>query len=193
MSISDLLPDDKQHLDQVAAILVEAFRHIPEAWPDLESARAEVNQSFAPGRISRVALDEDGNAVGWVGGIPQYDGNVFELHPLAVKPNWQRRGIGRALVADLEAQVCARGAITVVLGTDDDFAGTNLFGRDLYPDIAAQIVGIKNVNNHPYEFYQKCGYVIYGLVPDANGFGKPDILMAKRVGEGRRSSIYVSK
>ena len=32
--------------------------------------------------------------------------------------------------------------------------------------------------------YQKCGFVIVGVVPDANGPGKPDILMAKRVHEG---------
>jgi len=29
--------------------------------------------------------------------------------------------------------------------------------------------------------YQKCGFVIVGVVPDANGLGKPDILMAKRI------------
>jgi hypothetical protein len=32
-----------------------------------------------------------------------------------------------------------------------------------------------------YEFYQKQGYVIVGVMPDANGLGKPDILMAKSV------------
>jgi hypothetical protein len=31
------------------------------------------------------------------------------------------------------------------------------------------------------EFYQKLGYVIVGVIPDANGFGKPDIFMAKRL------------
>ncbi len=29
--------------------------------------------------------------------------------------------------------------------------------------------------------YQKRGFVIVGVVPDANGLGKPDILMAKRI------------
>lgn len=126
--------------------------------------------------------------MGWVGGIPQYDGNVIELQPLAIKPSHQRRGIGCALVADLEEQARTRGAITVVLGSDDEFDGTNLSGQDLYPDIAVWISGIQNIRNHPYEFYQKCGYVIYGIVPDANGFERPDIMMAKRVGEKRRNT-----
>lgn len=183
MTVVDLTPEHEKQIEQVAAILVAAFAHIPDTWSTLEQARAEVLESFAPGRISRIALDENGDAMGWVGGIPQYDGIVFELHPLAIKPSHQRRGIGRILTADFEEQARQRGAMTVVLGTDDEFNGTNLYGQDLYPDIAARILEIKNVNNHPYEFYQKCGYVIYGIVPDANGFGRPDILMAKRVGD----------
>jgi aminoglycoside 6'-N-acetyltransferase I len=182
MRITNLTPDDYEHIDQVAALLVEAFRHIPDFVPDVETARHEIQESFGDGRISRVALDENGSAIGWVGGIPQYDGNVIELHPLAIKPSHQRRGIGKALVDDLEQQARASGAITVILGTDDEYNATSLYGQDLYPDIARQISTIQNIHDHPYEFYQKCGYVISGLVPDANGFGKPDIIMAKRVG-----------
>jgi len=33
-----------------------------------------------------------------------------------------------------------------------------------------------------YEFYQKLGFVIVGVMPDANSVGKPDIYLAKRVG-----------
>jgi len=35
--------------------------------------------------------------------------------------------------------------------------------------------------DHPVNFYLKLGYVIVGIIPDANGMGKPDILLAKRV------------
>ena len=31
------------------------------------------------------------------------------------------------------------------------------------------------------EFYLRVGFHIVGVIPDANGFGKPDILMAKRI------------
>ena len=34
---------------------------------------------------------------------------------------------------------------------------------------------------HPVAFYRKLGYAVVGLLPDVNGFGKPDILMAKRM------------
>ncbi|HQY94322.1 MAG: hypothetical protein WAU00_01310 [Caldilinea sp.] len=52
---------------------------------------------------------------------------------------------------------------------------------DLYPNLWEHIANIGNRRGHPYTFYQKCGFAIVGVVPDANGLGKPDILMAKRV------------
>jgi aminoglycoside 6'-N-acetyltransferase I len=182
MHIADLAPDNVDAIEQVAAILVAAFReHWPDAWPDMQSALEEVRESFGEDRISRVALDDNGKVTGWIGGISEYDGLVWELHPLVVDPARQGEGIGRALVADFEEQVRQRGGITVMLGSDDDGGMTTLSGVDLYPDPWQHIAGIKNLNRHPYEFYLKQGYSIVGVVPDANGPGKPDILMAKRV------------
>ena len=40
------------------------------------------------------------------------------------------------------------------------------------------------VIDHPAGFYLRMGFEIVGLIPDANGPGKPDILMAKRVSGG---------
>src|SRR5437870_2681748 len=101
-------------------MVVTGFKeHWPDAWPDMESALEEVRESFQADRISRVAIDEDGTALGWIGGISQYDGNVWELHPLVVSPEQQQKGIGRALVEDFEGQVRAHGGITITLGSDD--------------------------------------------------------------------------
>jgi aminoglycoside 6'-N-acetyltransferase I len=183
MRIIDLSPDDEATVQQAAALLVEGFReHWPHAWPDMESALQEVREAFRADRIGRVAVDAEGTVLGWVGGISAYGGNVWELHPLVVRPDRQRQGIGRALVADLEERVRERGGITILLGTDDEDHMTTLAGVDLYPNVLEQAANVRNLRGHPYEFYQKLGFVIVGVVPDANGPGKPDILMAKRVG-----------
>jgi aminoglycoside 6'-N-acetyltransferase I len=183
MRIVDLRPGDHTLVRQVAALLVESFaEHWPNAWPDLAAALAEVHGSFGEGRLSRVAVDDDGIAVGWVGGIRQYDGHVWELHPLVVSSTRRRQGIGRALVTDLEERVRERGGLTLWLGTDDEDEQTTLGGVDLYPDVLGHLARIRNLRGHPYEFYQKLGFTIVGVMPDANGPGRPDIFMAKPVG-----------
>jgi GNAT superfamily N-acetyltransferase len=100
-------------------------------WADLESARAEVRDAFQSDRLCRVAFGDDGSVQGWIGGIAQYDGHVWEVHPLVVAPALQGQGIGRALVADLEARAWERGGLTLFLGTDDEMGQTSLAGVDL--------------------------------------------------------------
>jgi aminoglycoside 6'-N-acetyltransferase I len=175
---------DERLKRQMAQLLVDAFReHWIAAWSTFEEGMEEVGEMLEAERICRVALDDDGNLLGMIGGIPQYDGKVWELHPLAVQPNLQGRGIARALVTDFEEQVRQRGGLTIMLGTDDEDGMTSLSNVDLYDDLWGKVRDIRNLKGHPYEFYQKMGYVITGVVPDANGIGKPDILMSKRVGE----------
>jgi aminoglycoside 6'-N-acetyltransferase I len=182
MRITDLRPDDEASIRQAAGLLVEGFQaHWPNAWPDLDTALAEVWQSFGDDRISRVAIDESGAVLGWVGGIQQYDGHVWEVHPLVVRPDCQRQGIGRALVADLEDRVRERGGLTLFAGTDDEDHMTSLAGVDLYPNVLEHLARIHNRRGHPYEFYQRLGFVLVGVMPDANGLGKPDIYLAKQI------------
>jgi len=182
MKIIDLESGNEQTIQQAAAILVEGFKqHWPNAWPDMESALQEVRDSFGRNHISRVAVEDTGAVLGWIGGTKQYKGHVWELHPLVVNPKYQRRGIGRALVADLEEQVRLRGGLTLWLGTDDEDDMTSLAGVNLYPNVWEHVAAIQNLRDHPYQFYQKLGFSIIGVLPDANGPGKPDIFMAKSV------------
>lgn len=161
--IVDLRPDAGELIEQVALFLGDAFRDRTEDWQDPESARREVLDSLEPDRISRVLVDESGRAAGWIGGIPMYGGR-------------------RALVEDFERLVAPRGALTLWAGSDDENNETTLSGRDLYPDIPGSIRSIRNLGHHPYEFYLRMGFRIAGVLPDANGLGKPDIFLAKRVG-----------
>jgi aminoglycoside 6'-N-acetyltransferase I len=181
MPIFTLTAQDDGLIQQCAELLVEGFQHMDDAWNTLDEALEEVHGMLDPERICRVLVDESGVALGWIGGIPEYDGNVWELHPLVVRVSAQRQGVGRALVADLEAQVKARGGLTIQLGTDDVTDSTSLGGVDLYPNPLDHLARIQNLKDHPYEFYQKCGYALIGVMPDANGRGKPDIYMGKRV------------
>ena len=181
MKIIDLQADRQDHIAQAAQLLMSAFKPTPSGWPDLASALEEVADSLQPDRISRVAVMDD-RVVGWAAGLAQYDGQVWELHPLVVQPARQGQGIGRSLVQDFDRCVSERGGISISLGTDDEDGRTNLGGVDLYPDVLAHLARIENLHGHPYGFYIKMGFTVVGIIPDANGFGKPDILMAKRVG-----------
>jgi len=182
MQIITLSSTDERLIHQAAQLLVDAFHeHWPETWTTLKDGFEELNEMLEPNRICRAAIDDDGNLLGMIGGIPQYDGHVWELHPLAVQPKMQGKRIGHALVKDFEEQVRQRGGLTITLGTDDEDNMTSLSNVDLYENTWEKIREIRNLKGHPFEFYQKMGYVITGVVPDANGIGKPDISMSKRV------------
>jgi aminoglycoside 6'-N-acetyltransferase I len=182
MQIIDLTPENQSAIEQIADFFVSAFQErSSEQFANRENALEEMKDSFAPDRISRIAVDEKGTVLGWIGAIRHYGGHAWELHPLVVRGDRRRQGVGKALVADLEEQVRKRGGWTLYLGTDDESGETSLSGIDLYPNPWKHIAQIKNLHEHPYEFYQKQGFAIVGVIPDANGFGKPDILMAKRV------------
>jgi aminoglycoside 6'-N-acetyltransferase I len=182
MKIITLTKEHDLLIQQAAQLLVDAFReHWVEAWSTLEEGLKEVEEMLEAERICRTALDDNGNLLGIIGGISQYDGLVWELHPLAVQPAAQGKGIGKALVEDFEEQVRQRGGLTITLGSDNEDNMTSLSDVDLYENLWEKIRDIRNFKRHPFEFYQKMGYTITGVVPDANGVGKPDIIMSKRV------------
>ena len=180
MKIEDLNIGDEPRRQRCAELLVEAFREFaPTAWPTLADALEEVDDVLVAGPV-RIAV-EGGEIVGWIGANPQYHNNVWELHPVVVDPAHQRNGIGRALLADMEDVVADRGGLTLILGSDDQEGWTSLAGVDVFPDPLTHLAALEDRNGHPFGFYRKCGFALSGIVPDANGFGKPDIIMSKRV------------
>ena len=169
---------DRENLnrrEEAAALLADCF---PHAYGDC--APNEVNSILEEDRIAVMAV-MNGQLIGITGAMPQYSVTAWELHPLAVKAGARLQGVGIRLVQALESECAKRGAITLYLGTDDEFGQTSLSHTDLYEDLYAKIADIRNPGGHPYAFYQKAGFVIVGVIPDANGYGKPDIWMAKRI------------
>lgn len=181
MHIVDLTAADPERIAQAAKLLHESFHSRSSAWPDIDSARNEVVLAIHPTRICRAAIDDTG-VVGWIGAQPDYDGLVWEIHPLVVAEQHRRRGIGRALVNDVEALVVERGGLTLWLGSDDELGETSLGNVNLYNDLETRLAEFQSGGEHPAPFYRRLGFQIVGVLPDANGRGKPDIFFAKRIG-----------
>jgi len=175
-------------IEQTARLLFDAFHGRADEWQDLDSARQEAIDSLAPDRVSRVLVDDGGDVSGWIGAISVYGGRVWEIHPLVVAEARRGQGIGRALIGDLERLASERGVLTLWAGSDDEHGQTSLSGIDLYAGIPEALRSIRNRRRHPYEFYLRTGFTLAGVLPDANGPGKPDIFLAKRVAAGRAAS-----
>ena len=106
----------------------------------------------------------------------------FELHPLAVRSDRRNQGIGGAIVTALEDEARMQGGLTMHIGADDerDDGETSFANVDLYDDLPRKITNF-NPRMHQSGFYLKLGYKIIGVMPDANGIGKPDIYFGKRL------------
>ena len=179
MEIVNMTTLSEAQIRQAAQILTDS---LPMGWPTLQDALNEIEEILVPGNTLLAAV-EDGEVLG-LGGVlaPKYNGNVFELHPLAVRSDKRRQGIGRAIVAALEDEARRQGGLTIYLGADDEVGDgeTSLANADLYDDLPGKLAAFQP-GTHQAGFYLKIGYKIVGVMPDANGYGKPDIFMAKRL------------
>ncbi len=177
MRLVDLAGQPESIREQAAVLLVDQFDE-PRGWPSLPLARDEVVRVLGDGFARAMLLEE--TLLGWIGGLPEYAGRVWELHPLVVRREHRRRGIGRTLVEAFEVEASRRGALTLTLGTDDDSGMTSLSGVKLYDDVPRHLAELRDLGRgHPFLFYRRLGFVVTGVVPDANGRGRPDIYMSK--------------
>jgi len=180
MKIVNMKTLNETQIIQAARILTD---ELPLGWPSLEDALHEVKERWAgkEGALFFAAV-ENGEVSGWCGVIPRYGGNVYELHPLAVRRDVQRRGIGTLLVREAERTARDRGGLTLRVDADDEKPGgeTSFANADLYDDFPERIINFEP-GTHQSAFYMKLGYKIIGVMPDANGYGKPDIYLAKKL------------
>ena len=169
---------DKNNLKFIKEAAMLLAKTFPQAYNN--SSMDEMNNILEVERVAVMAIEKD-KLIGFIGAIPQYGNTGWELHPLVVDEQYRGRGVGSALENFLVSQVVHKGGIMMYLGTDDEFNQTSLAYVDLFNDPFEKIKNIINISHHSFEFYLKRGYIITGVIPDANGFGKPDIIMAKRL------------
>ena len=183
--IVDIRAQDSELIDSLAELSYAAFRaHAPTWLTTTDNARAEVVESLEAGRKSRALVTPAGEPVAWIGVIPHNSGRVWEIHPLAVRPADQGRGYGRRLVKDIERLAQSHGVLTLFAGTSDETGATSLFGADLYDDPLSAMANITGQGTHPYKFWLGAGFRIVGVMPDAEGVGRPGIHLAKSVTNG---------
>jgi aminoglycoside 6'-N-acetyltransferase I len=82
--------------------------------------------------------------------------------------------------AAAKGQVATRGAAVLVLSTADATQATSLSGADIYADPIAALGSLTYRKEHPARFWQRIGYSLVGVVPDAEGPGIPSIMLARR-------------
>ncbi|NLM10007.1 MAG: GNAT family N-acetyltransferase [Clostridiaceae bacterium] len=178
MEIINMIQLNEHQIIQAAQILTDS---IPIGWPTLQDALDEIKKLLIPENTLLAAVEND-IVLGWGGILPEYNGNVFEIHPLAVRSDRRKQGIGRAIVAALENEARKLGGLTIHVGADDERGDgeTSFANVDLFDDLPGKIKSF-SPGTHQSGFYLKLGYKIIGVMPDANGIGKPDIFLGKRL------------
>lgn len=69
---------NRQYIQEAAKLLADIF---PHAFGDC--AMEEIQECLEDDNIAMMAVS-DGHIIGFAGANPHYDGNVWELHPIAV-------------------------------------------------------------------------------------------------------------
>jgi aminoglycoside 6'-N-acetyltransferase I len=180
----DLSAAGAQAQRRAAEVLLETFSAQGNpTWTTLDAAEEEVADCVRDGYVAEAALSDEDRVIAWGGLRPMYGNTTWELHPLVVDYRYHGSGIGRALLAHLEEIAQSRGVTGIVLGTDDQTGSTTLSDLDLSAttpaDAIRDLAQLSGRIAHPFRFYERCGYRVVGMIPDANGPGQPDILMWK--------------
>ncbi len=97
---------DVARLMELNAEVPKAAHWTPRQWLD-------VFREATPARICWIAEDESAGAAGFL--VAQYGGPEWELENIAVLPEFQRQGAGRALLTALLAEMEEAGAERILL------------------------------------------------------------------------------
>jgi aminoglycoside 6'-N-acetyltransferase I len=169
-------------IKQAAKILYMVFtENNDHVWLHNEKEAFDEVKECIEGENICIGIKLENNLIGMAGIRPMYK-KTWELHPMAIKNEYQGKGYGKILLNKIEEIGNKNGIIGIVVGSDDETNKTSLSEKEINGEnIFEEIMNIKNYKNHPYEFYKKCGYSIVGIIPNANGQNKPDIWLWKDI------------
>lgn len=100
-----IVPMQEAHIAQIAALEKQCFS---DPWSEV-SVRSELSNPLSDWLVA----EEDGKLIGYVGS--QSVAPEADVMNLAVAPEWRKKGIGRALMKALIAQLHSRGITALFL------------------------------------------------------------------------------
>ncbi|MDJ0334791.1 GNAT family N-acetyltransferase [Salinibacterium sp. G-O1] len=121
------------------ALLAEYFAYRARTFPNAEGyvTTFPSEAHFTPPHGVFLVVQLDDTAVG-CGGIRSLGDGRFEVKHLWLQPHVQGRGLGRALLAELERRAVQLGATELVLDTNSSLAAAGgLYGSSGFVDIEA--------------------------------------------------------
>jgi N-acetylglutamate synthase-like GNAT family acetyltransferase len=105
--------------DRLRAIEIDAFAILEAAGAVIGAANASTDEEFRhclETGLLLAACDPSDIAIGYVGAL--FEGDCLHVEEIDVAPDWQRRGIGRALMQAVLAGGRERGLRAATLTTD---------------------------------------------------------------------------
>jgi aminoglycoside 6'-N-acetyltransferase I len=170
-------PEDTQFIEEAALLLQIVYPHLLYTQAEAEN---EIMRVFQQGSIFIIRVIDE-QIVGMIGARPTHGSTGYELFPHVVSPDKQNQGMGSVLLQMLETELSKRQATVLFLATEDEMGETSISDIDLFEDPFPSLQELKSDSTHPYVYYRKRGFKVFGVIPDAFGIGKPDIIMAKRI------------
>lgn len=189
VDIHQFNPVDELQLQEAATLAFAAMEPVSSAWPTFDACLGDLlDATRREDSLLLAAATPDGRLCGLLSAFPAYVGQILRLDLIAVAPDLQRRGVGSALLGSLQIAARARGFHSVLTSYPDEAGRTPLAGRNLYPSPLASLSEFDRTAadsplsaDSPLAFFLRSGFALTGVVPDAHGAGRPELLLARRL------------
>jgi ribosomal protein S18 acetylase RimI-like enzyme len=143
---------------QLADRCEPVLRSVPE-WFGIEEAIIEYLEVVE--RLPTILCTTSEEAIGFMS-VEQHFPRSFELHVLAVRPEWHRHGVGRALLVEAENHVASSGGGFLQVKTLSSKGNCEYYDRTR-------------------RWYEAMGFVPQTEFPDLWGEGTPCLQMIKTI------------
>lgn len=128
--------------------------------------------------------EESERVIAFVGVLRHVFPYAYQIEPLIVKEPFRGQGVGGRLLELIEFKLKDEGVRTLFITGPDTTGETSLYNKDLFDgEGIVHHLSTVDYGHEALSFYTKRGYQVSGVIPEANGAGKPEIMLAKRISQ----------